>query len=405
MPLKRVDPFVVRVDNATGIVDVVPVYDGRATPQEAVTRYFLTHYLTVCERFNFATAESDYEECGAFHSPQRNQVWYAQWTATNPASPLNVHKDGSTVSVQVKSVSFFTRASGLADLAQVRYLKALRARGRRPKKPSVTGSRPSNTPMRNPRRIRRRGAGIRWDSRSWNSSPSRRCRRWATRARIIVMILSRVRDVSNAARAWSGPRGRLRCRARSSRPRCRPRRCRPGARSTVASATAPYDSDQVYRVRGFVGYQIDFEFEPGKPSSVSAREIIEGLSYFGAGQSPVPEAEGCQGRHQPHRAHQPTALSDRLHGRCRSGRARTIRTSCSRCGSSIRRVASQSAAEQAAKRIDAALERRVRQAAAKYRLLVLRQPDAEAHRRVGRRHAYATEIRGERRSAGDLRAQ
>ena len=108
MPLKRVDPFVVRVDNTTGIVDVVPVYAGRATAEEAVTRYFLTHYLTVCERFNFATAESDYEECGAFHSAQRNQAWYALWTATNPASPLNVHKDGSTVRVQVSSVSFFT---------------------------------------------------------------------------------------------------------------------------------------------------------------------------------------------------------------------------------------------------------------------------------------------------------
>jgi len=79
MPLKRADPFVVRVDSSTGIVDVVPVYTGRAAPEETVTRYFLTHYLTVCERFNFATAESDYEECGAFHSAQRNQAWYAEW--------------------------------------------------------------------------------------------------------------------------------------------------------------------------------------------------------------------------------------------------------------------------------------------------------------------------------------
>jgi type IV secretion system protein VirB8 len=126
MPLKRVEPFVIRVDSSTGVVDVVPRYDARATPQEAVTRYFLTHYLTVCERFNFATAESDYEECGAFHSPQRNQLWYAQWAATNPASPLNVHKDGSTVRVQVRSVSFFTRASGLNDLAEVRYSKVRR---------------------------------------------------------------------------------------------------------------------------------------------------------------------------------------------------------------------------------------------------------------------------------------
>src|ERR1700730_11926882 len=126
MPLKRVEPFVVRVDNSTGVVDVVPVYAGHAPLPEAVTRYLLSHYVTVCERFNFSTAESDYEECGAFHSAQRNQAWYALWTATNPKSPLNLHKDGSTVRVQVASVTFFTRSSGLSDLAQVRYLTAER---------------------------------------------------------------------------------------------------------------------------------------------------------------------------------------------------------------------------------------------------------------------------------------
>ena len=127
LPLKRVDPFVVRVDSTTGVVDVVPLYDGSARADQAVTRYFLTHYVMVCERFNFATAESDYEECGAFHAAQRNQAWYALWATTNPASPLNVHRDGSTVRVQVESVSFFERASGVTDLAQVRYLKAERA--------------------------------------------------------------------------------------------------------------------------------------------------------------------------------------------------------------------------------------------------------------------------------------
>ena len=95
MPLKRVEPFVVRVDNATGVVDVVPVYSGRSGIPEAVTRYLLTHYVTVCERFNYATAESDYEECGAFHTAQRNQAWYALWNPTNPASPLNAYKDGT----------------------------------------------------------------------------------------------------------------------------------------------------------------------------------------------------------------------------------------------------------------------------------------------------------------------
>jgi type IV secretion system protein VirB8 len=125
-PLKTVEPFVIRVDNSTGIVDVVPVYAGHGAADELVTRYFLTHYVTVCERFNFATAESDYEECGAFHTAQRNQAWYALWNKSNPESPLNVHKDGGTVRAEVESVSFFTRASAVADLAQVRYLKSER---------------------------------------------------------------------------------------------------------------------------------------------------------------------------------------------------------------------------------------------------------------------------------------
>ena len=129
MPLKRVEPFVVRVDNATGVVDVVPVYTGRSSIPEAVTRYLLTHYVTVCERFNFSTAESDYEECGAFHTAQRNAAWYALWNPNNPSSPLNVYKDGTSVRAQVTSVSFFKRASGVGDLAQVRYIKAKRAAG------------------------------------------------------------------------------------------------------------------------------------------------------------------------------------------------------------------------------------------------------------------------------------
>jgi type IV secretion system protein VirB8 len=129
MPLKRVDPFVIRVDNATGVVDVVPVFEGKSAMSETVTRYLLDHYITVCERFNFATAESDYEECGAFHTAQRNQGWYLQWNRSNPDSPLNQFKDGTTVRAQVSSISFFTRGNGIADLAQVRYVKVQRHAG------------------------------------------------------------------------------------------------------------------------------------------------------------------------------------------------------------------------------------------------------------------------------------
>lgn len=121
LPLKEVQPYVIRVDSTSGVVDVVPAYAGRSPLPETVTRYLLTHYVQVCERFNFATAEADYEECAAFHTPQRNQAWAAKWARSNPESPLNVYRDGTTLRAQVKSVSFLTRADGVQDLAQVRY--------------------------------------------------------------------------------------------------------------------------------------------------------------------------------------------------------------------------------------------------------------------------------------------
>jgi type IV secretion system protein VirB8 len=125
-PLKTISPFVIRVDNTTGLVDVVPIYAGHSSLPEAVTRYLLKHYIDVCERFNFSTAESDYEECGAFNAAKRNQEWSAAWATSNPNSPLNLYKDGSTVRPRVTSISFFSRANGITDIAQVRYVKGRR---------------------------------------------------------------------------------------------------------------------------------------------------------------------------------------------------------------------------------------------------------------------------------------
>jgi type IV secretion system protein VirB8 len=129
MPLKTVKPFVVRVDNTTGVVDVVPGYEVKGTEQELVSRYFLTHYVTLRERYFFAFAESDYQEIGAFQSPRLNQDWIELWKVSNTDSPMSLYKDGTTVRVQVKSVSLFERTSELNDIAQVRFTRFVRAGG------------------------------------------------------------------------------------------------------------------------------------------------------------------------------------------------------------------------------------------------------------------------------------
>jgi type IV secretion system protein VirB9 len=55
------------------------------------------------------------------------------------------------------------------------------------------------------------------------------------------------------------------------------------ARGVVDSRvrTAAYDGDQVYRLRGFLGYQIDLEFEAGETFVGLGAGDMEGLAFFG----------------------------------------------------------------------------------------------------------------------------
>lgn len=129
MPLKTVEPFVIRVDNTTGITDVVPVYAGKAEIAEVITRHLLSNYAISRERYFYAMAEQDYNQVGAYNSPQMNVAWMAAWDRTSPESPLVKYKDGTTVRSQVKAISFIKRGDGTKDLAQIRFLTATRAGG------------------------------------------------------------------------------------------------------------------------------------------------------------------------------------------------------------------------------------------------------------------------------------
>lgn len=129
LPLKSVQPFVIRVDNASGIVDVVPVYGGKGEMDEIITRHLLHQYVLARERYAFAMAEQDYNVVGAYNTAPLNVKWSAEWDQANANSPLNRFKDGTTVRAQVNSVSFIHRADGTKDLAQVRFITGTRGGG------------------------------------------------------------------------------------------------------------------------------------------------------------------------------------------------------------------------------------------------------------------------------------
>lgn len=128
LPLRRTEPYVIRVDSETGVVDVVPGYAGTADLPETVLRHLVTEYVTLRERYIPGLAESDYEQVGAYQSGPLNAAWAAAWARSNPDSPLNRYTDDTRVTVQVQSVVFLRRGDPGPDLVQVRLRRAT-ARG------------------------------------------------------------------------------------------------------------------------------------------------------------------------------------------------------------------------------------------------------------------------------------
>ena len=120
-PLKQTEPFLIRVDGATGLFDVVPAYAGKADLPEVVTRHLVTEYVTQRERYIPALADTDYEQIGAYHSSTMNQAWSAMWARTNPLSPLVRYGDTTRVRTAIEAVSFLKRSSTGVSVIQVRF--------------------------------------------------------------------------------------------------------------------------------------------------------------------------------------------------------------------------------------------------------------------------------------------
>jgi len=118
-PLKQVVPVVIRVDNATGITEVVEqLTNAKTNYQEAINRYFLQQYVRYREGFNRATAAHNYTAVGLM-SVRNEQTSYAEWfTPRNPTSPLNTHGEGHRTEISIRSTSFLN-----AETALVRFIR------------------------------------------------------------------------------------------------------------------------------------------------------------------------------------------------------------------------------------------------------------------------------------------
>lgn len=144
-PLKAVEPYVIQVDNSTGITTVLePMGKKPVTENEAVTKFFLVRYIVARETYDPQDLNQNYdqvrlmstlEEAGRFEDFIRG-----------PNSPVERFNTSITRTVRVRSVSFLNKKT-----AQVRFTSNQRQNGTNEKKDehwiATLSFRYANTPM------------------------------------------------------------------------------------------------------------------------------------------------------------------------------------------------------------------------------------------------------------------
>lgn len=118
-PLKTVQPYVIRVDNSTGTVDVVrSMKNGETNYDEAINKYFIQWYVRWREGYSRPLAAEYYNNVGVMSAPEEQGRYLRYFNPQNPGSPLNLYKDNGTVTIRIKSTSFIS-----GNIALVRYVR------------------------------------------------------------------------------------------------------------------------------------------------------------------------------------------------------------------------------------------------------------------------------------------
>jgi type IV secretion system protein VirB8 len=104
VPLKRVEAFVLRVDNATGAVDLVTTLrDGQASYGEVVDRYFLNKYVLARESYDYETLQTAYDTTALMSSGEVQREYAALFDG--PKARDKVLANRVRVVVKVRSIA------------------------------------------------------------------------------------------------------------------------------------------------------------------------------------------------------------------------------------------------------------------------------------------------------------
>ncbi|EOA3865747.1 virB8 family protein [Shigella flexneri] len=117
MPLKESVPYVIRVDNTTGVPDIVTAMDVKGVGyDEVMDKYWMAQYVRARETYDWYTLQKDYNTVGLLSSQQVG----ASYAALFEGKEALDKKFGSSVRATVEIVSVVPNGRGTGT---VRFIK------------------------------------------------------------------------------------------------------------------------------------------------------------------------------------------------------------------------------------------------------------------------------------------
>ncbi|ASK27168.1 VirB8 family type IV secretion system protein [Neisseria chenwenguii] len=118
-PLKETRPYVVKVDNNTGLTEIVTVMKTQEQSYgEVIDKHFLNKYIQYRESYDWVTIQDSYDATMLMSSPEV-QAAYAQIYNDNPQAPHKILKNQYKVVAKVKAITF------IGKTAQIRFEKRM----------------------------------------------------------------------------------------------------------------------------------------------------------------------------------------------------------------------------------------------------------------------------------------
>ena len=115
-PLKTVEPFVIQVDQKTGITQVVdPIKAKELTTNEAVNNFFIVQYIRAREGYEANNVRYNYDGVRIMSAGKLYENFIAQVDPNNPLSPIAQLGTSGARSIRFKSISYIN-----PNLAQAR---------------------------------------------------------------------------------------------------------------------------------------------------------------------------------------------------------------------------------------------------------------------------------------------